>query len=510
MRIIGTETEFGITSEVQPNPIMSSALFVQAYAADGSAARGAIRWDYRGEDPLRDARGFSMDRAAAHPSQLTDEPLDVEEVARPSDAELNLPRPANTVLTNGARLYVDHAHPEYSSPEAAGVVEAALYDRAGEYIAREAISVAASNDALGVYKNNVDGKGASYGSHENYLVRRDADLDDLVGLLIPFFVTRQILCGAGRVGIGPEGQRPGFQISQRADYIENDIGLETTFNRPIVNTRDEPHASSTWRRLHVIIGDANQFDVSNLLKLGTTSLVLWLAENLGSPLEADGLRLADPVDAVSQVSHDPSLTTRLDLKAGGSMTPIEIQRGYYQMCREAKEAAGELTEEDELIFSWWDKILTLLATDIDSAAPYVEWVGKKVLLEQMAARGGLDYSSTKLKALDLQWHDVRVGKNLVERLARAGRVHRLFSDAEIARAATEAPKHTRAYLRGNMIAHHAERVVGAGWTSLVLDLGREDLLRVTMMDPGAMTADELGDISNFNHLTDILQGVTDA
>lgn len=507
MRIIGTETEFGITSEAQPNPIMSSALFVEAYAASGSAARGPIRWDYRGEDPLRDARGFTMDRASAHPSQLTDEPLGVEDVARPSDAELALPRPANTVLTNGARLYVDHAHPEYSAPEAAGVLEAALYDRAGEYIAREAIHVASSNDALGIYKNNIDGKGASYGSHENYLVRRDTDLDDLVGLLMSFFVTRQILCGAGRVGIGSEGERPGFQISQRADYIENDIGLETTFNRPIINTRDEPHASTTWRRLHVIIGDANQFDVSNLLKLGTTSLVLWLAENVGYPLEADGLRLADPVGAVSQVSHDPTLTTRLELKGGGEMTAIEIQRAYLEMCRAAKT---ETSEEDELIFSWWAKVLDLLEGDLDAAAPYVEWVGKKVLLEQMAARGGLDYSSAKLKALDLQWHDLRVGKNLVEKLARAGRVHRLFTDAEIARAATEAPRHTRAYLRGNIIAHHPERVVAAGWTSLVLDLGRPDLLRVTMMDPGAMTASELGDMTNFSQLTDILQGVTDA
>lgn len=510
MRIIGTETEFGITSTTQPNPIMSSALFVEAYAAQGSAARGSIRWDYRGEDPLRDARGFYLDRASAHPSQLTDEPLGVEEVARPSQAELALPRPANTVLTNGARLYVDHAHPEYSAPEAAGVVEAALYDRAGEFIAREAIELARSNDELGIYKNNIDGKGASYGSHENYLVRRDTDLDDIVALLMPFFVTRQILCGAGRVGLGQAGENDGFQISQRADYIENDIGLETTFNRPIINTRDEPHASPTWRRLHVIVGDANQFDVSNLLKLGTTSLVLKVAELVGAPLEADGLILANPVEAVREVSYDPGLTAALELKAGGQKTALEIQRGFYELCHNTLAEAEAIDEEDELVFGWWKKVLDLLATDIDSAAPYVEWVGKKVLLEQMAARGGLTFASAKLKAMDLQWHDLRVGRNLVERLARAGRVHRLFTDEEIARAARTAPAHTRAYVRGEIIAHHPERVVGAGWTSLILDLGRKDVLRVSMMDPGGMTQDDLGDVRDFRRLVDILEGVTDA
>ena len=268
-RVMGIETEYGISVPGDPtaNPMNLSGAVVTAYAARHGIRSSRSGWDYEDEAPLRDARGYDMSRAVADPSQLTDE----------QDPTL-----ANVVLTNGARLYVDHAHPEYSSPEVTGPRAAVVWDRAGELVMREAVQLLSPHGAPGVnlYKNNTDGKGASYGTHENYLMRRSTPFADIVKHLIPFFVARQALCGSGRVGIGTESGRPGFQLAQRSDFFEVEVGLETTLKRPIINTRDEPHAvTDRYRRLHVILGDANHCDVANLLKLGTTSLVLALIED---------------------------------------------------------------------------------------------------------------------------------------------------------------------------------------------------------------------------------------
>ena len=224
---------------------------------------------------------------------------------RPSAAEAALPRATTAVLPNGARLYVDHAHPEYSSPEVLTPRDAVTWDRAGEVVARRAMVALAAGeggtvaDDVVLYKNNVDGKGAAYGSHENFLVRRDLDVNVLSAALIPFLVTRPVLVGAGRVGIGQESERTGYQMSSRSDFFEAEVGLETTFKRPIINTRDEPHADpDVWRRLHVIIGDANQADVAGLVKVGATSLVLRLIE--AGAVDRD-LEVLHPVEALRVV-----------------------------------------------------------------------------------------------------------------------------------------------------------------------------------------------------------------
>ena len=266
-RPVGLETEFGVLRPGDPyaNPVVLSSQVVEAYCA--AADVPAVRWDYEGEDPLADLRGGRLQRSAAHPSQLTDDPTRPAPSgdapppapwgsrARPSAAEAALPQATTAVLVNGARLYVDHAHPEYSSPEVLTPHDALVWDRAGEVVARRAMAVLGDGGQgvgdpaeIVLYKNNVDGKGAAYGSHENYLVRRELPFEELAAVLTPFLVTRPVLVGAGRVGIGQRSERPGFQISQRADYVESEIGLQTTFNRPIINTRDEPHADSThWR-----------------------------------------------------------------------------------------------------------------------------------------------------------------------------------------------------------------------------------------------------------------------
>src|SRR5665647_3518019 len=290
---MGIETEYGVLEPGRPmaNAMLLSSFVVAAHvpARAGSAAR--TRWDYDDEDPLHDARGFHLQRASAAPSMLTDDPAKpapsgpggLQELARPTLEEYDDPSAANVILTNGARLYVDHAHPEYSSPEVTTPRDIVVWDKAGELVMLKATRVMAVNPALpdvALYKNNVDGKGATYGTHENYLVDRAVPFAEIVDVLTPFFVTRTVFIGAGRVGIGQVGQLAGFQLAQRADYIEAEVGLETTLRRPIINTRDEPHADpERWRRLHVIIGDANMLEVATFLKVGTSSLVLWLLEH---------------------------------------------------------------------------------------------------------------------------------------------------------------------------------------------------------------------------------------
>src|SRR3982750_3508660 len=295
-RVMGTEVEYGISVQGQPlaNPMVASSQVVNAYASATLKARRA-RWDFEEESPLRDARGFDMSREVADASQLTDEDLGL----------------ANVILTNGARLYVDHAHPEYSTPEVTTPLDVVLWDKAGEQVMLDASRMAARTPGatpINLYKNNTDNKGASYGAHENLLMPRSTPFSDIVRHLTPFFVSRQVICGSGRVGIGQDGRDHGFQLSQRADYFEVEGGLETTLKRPIINPRDEPHADpEKYRRLHVIIGDANLSEISTYLKVGTTSLVLamiedrWLTDN-GVDLLVDG-----PVSALRAVSHDFTL-----------------------------------------------------------------------------------------------------------------------------------------------------------------------------------------------------------
>ncbi|MGH3922123.1 MAG: proteasome accessory factor PafA2 family protein, partial [Pseudonocardiaceae bacterium] len=259
-RIMGIEVEYGISvpGDYSANPVLTSTQVVLAYAAAAEVPRAKrARWDYEVESPLRDARGFD---------------LGVPGIAQP-DPELDDLGAANVILTNGARLYVDHAHPEFSAPEVTNPRDAVIWDKAGERIMEEAALRARTvpnQPPFQLYKNNVDGKGASYGTHENYLMARSTPFTLVIAGLTPFFVSRQVVCGSGRVGIGPAGEHAGFQLSQRADYIEVEVGLETTLKRGIINTRDEPHADADkYRRLHVIIGDANLAEYSTYLKVGT-------------------------------------------------------------------------------------------------------------------------------------------------------------------------------------------------------------------------------------------------
>jgi Pup amidohydrolase len=485
-RVMGIETEYGISVPGDPaaNPMILSGHVVNAYASAHGVRSGRASWDYADEAPLRDARGFEISRALADPSQLTD----VED-----------PTLANVVLTNGARLYVDHAHPEYSSPEVTNPRDAVTWDRAGELIMLEAVRRLQDRPGLpgvNLYKNNTDGKGASYGTHENYLMRRETPFADIVRHLVPFFVVRQVICGSGRVGIGQDSRTPGFQLSQRADFFEVEVGLETTLKRPIINTRDEPHAvADVYRRLHVIIGDANHCDVANLLKLGMTSLVLALIEDRAMTKD---LTLAKPVATLHQISHDPSLQAKVTLRDGGQMTALELLWEYHDAVAAYLEVRGLGGDDDPHtaeVMRLWGCVLHRLEIDPALCAADLDWVAKLQVLEGYRERDDLDWSDSRLRAIDIQWSDVRPEKGLFHRLAARGRMTSLVDPAAVEKAVTTPPEDTRAWFRGTCLDRFPTQIAAASWDSVIFDVpGRQALQRVPMLEPERGTRAHVGAI----------------
>jgi proteasome accessory factor PafA2 len=471
-RVMGTETEMGISVQGQPtaNPMVASSQVVNAYASSTLRARRA-RWDFEEESPLRDARGFDMSREAADPSQLTDEDLGL----------------ANVILTNGARLYVDHAHPEYSTPECTNPRDVVKWDKAGEQVMLDASRFAAQIPGAApilLYKNNTDNKGASYGAHENYLMRRSTPFSDIVRHLTPFFVSRQVVCGAGRVGIGQDGREHGFQVSQRADYFEVEVGLETTLKRPIINTRDEPHADpEKYRRLHVIIGDANLAEISTYLKVGTTSLVLAMIEDRFLSVD---LAVEQPVRTLRDVSHDPTLKHVLSLADGRKMTAVQLQMEYLDLAKKYVEdrLGADADPQTVDVLARWESVLSQLEEDPMLCARELDWVAKLQLLQQYRDRDGLGWDDAKLHLIDLQYADIRPDKGLYHRLVRMGRIERLLADDEVAKAMHKPPEDTRAYFRGRCLEQYADQIAAASWDSVIFDLpGRESLQRVPTIDP---------------------------
>jgi Pup amidohydrolase len=474
-KFVGVETEFGITVDgpTEVNPVLASSMVVGAYRAAG---RREVRWDHSDEHPLRDARGFEV-------------PDPHEPV---TDDELGL---ANTVLTNGARFYVDHAHPEYSSPECSNARDLVIWDKAGERILEDAARRAALTLPAGsrvlIHKNNTDGKGAAYGTHENYLVPRSVPFGRLTRELLPFFVSRLLYVGAGRLGTEFDDPDVPFQLSQRADFFEVEVGLETTLKRPLMNTRDEPHADpERYRRLHVINGDANLCEVATFLKVGTLLLVLDVIEDeaLGSvPV------LAEPVRAFHQISHDLTGRLPLRLEDGSTATAIELQWHYLEAVKRAVKDR-DLTPVEVEVLERWEAVLATAEVDPRALSGKVDWATKLELLEGYRDRHGLGWDHDRLKMVDLQYHDVRQDKGLYQRLAARGRVERLVSEEEIQHAISSPPEDTRAWFRGECLRLFPERVVAAGWDSLIFDVGQAALQRVPMMEPGRGTREHVGEL----------------
>jgi Pup amidohydrolase len=483
-RVMGTETEYGIAVPGQPgaNAMVISSQVVNAYQAATSARARRARWDFEEENPLRDARGFDLARDAADSAQLTDEDLGL----------------ANVILTNGARLYVDHAHPEYSAPECTNPLDAVTWDKAGERVMAEAAARAAAMPgapAIQLYKNNTDNKGVSYGCHENYLMSRSTPFASIVRHLTPFFVSRQVVCGAGRVGRGADGAGEGFQISQRADFFEVEVGLETTLKRPIINTRDEPHADpEKYRRLHVIIGDANMSEISSYLKLGTTSLVLAMIEDRFLAVD---LSVEAPVAELRAVSHDPTCRHLVTLRDGRKMTAVQLQLEYLDLARKYTEDryGADVDAQTKDVLDRWESVLTRLGEDPMLTARELDWVAKLELLEGYRARDHLGWNHPRLQLVDLQYSDVRPERGLYNLMAAKGRLTRLVQESAVARAADEPPADTRAYFRGRCLRKYPESVAAASWDSVIFDIpGRESLQRVPTLEPLRGTRAHVGDL----------------
>ncbi|MEP7112367.1 MAG: depupylase/deamidase Dop [Ilumatobacteraceae bacterium] len=471
-KVCGIETEYGIMVRgADSNPVTASSLLINAYLALNYRKVG---WDFEDEHPGNDARGFAVDDLLA------------------PDIETNL---VNAVLTNGARYYVDHAHPEISTPECLTALEVVQYDRAAEEIIRESMVAATSHLPDGAeilcHKNNSDGKGNSYGCHENYLLARTVPFGRIASQVTPHFVTRQIVIGAGKVGCelpGMSADDVPFQISQRADFFEEEVGLETTLKRPIVNTRDEPHCdASKYRRLHVIVGDANMSEVATYLKVGTTAIVLAMIED--DALGDDWL-LANPVAAIRQVSHDPTLQRTVLLRSGRRATALEVQWGMLERARKYERShglsvVGEAVGTD--VLARWEAVLLGLESDHSTVSDVVDWVAKQRLVEGYADRHSLKVTDARLKALDLQYHDLRPDKCLANRVG----LQSIIEDADVQSAKTEPPTTTRAYFRGRCLAKWPADIVAANWDSLVFDIGRDPLRRVPMMEPLRGTAEHV-------------------
>ena len=526
--VMGMETEYGILG-AEPEDVVAACL--ETESEQGRCP--GVRWDYSGEYPLRDARGFEVDRSAVDPSMLTDVPgaasvegpvpgrLRTTVVARLTAQEEAWQRGTATCLSSGGRLYVDHGHPEYATPECTGAAQATLADRAGDLlVARGAELLRRRGVAARLFKNNVDGKGATYGTHENYLVPRAIDFDDLVQALVPLLVVRPLLVGSGRVGTGAVAQNADFQISQRADYLEKVVGLGTTVNRPLVNTRDEPHADpERWRRLHLVAGDANCFDTMNWLKLGMTSLVLQVLAD-GVPASWRRLRLADPVAQARDVSRDIRLSGALELADGRRLSALEILEHYLETVRSHLEGHGRPAPapagdplrpnlaaladgtdtdgaETGAILAFWEASLSELEAlrtsggepgESRGPAGHLEWVAKQQLLEATARRHPGARGRDVLHAVDLAWSELSpAGRGLSEQVP-AGVVARSgLGDQMLEAALSEPPATTRAWLRGRLVNAYPGQVVAAGWHSMVLETGEKDQRRLPLTDPLSFT-----------------------
>ena len=463
-KVMGTEIEYGITvkNDRDFDPISSCVLLVNSYREESTAK---ILWDYDQENPLADARGFQVEGEKYTPNQQ-------ENIAR------------NKTLANGARYYVDHAHPEYSCPEVTNARDLVIHEKAGERIVeqsrRDANRVLPPGTQMLIYKNNSDRKGNSYGSHENYLMDRRTSFKQIVEHLMPFFVTRQIYSGAGKVGSENRAHPCEYQLSQRADFFETEVALDTMVKRPIINTRDEPHADrEKYRRLHVIVGDANMSEFTIWLRNGLTALVLAMIED--GAVDRD-LSFRDPVRAIKEISHDATCRREVEMQSGRRRTAIQVQRDYLEMAQRYV-AKREVTAEVKELIVEWERVLDSLERDPMELRGEIDWIIKRALIEGFMERKGVDWGSPQVQMLDLQYHDLRPDRGLYYVLERQGRVKRVVTDEEIERAILHPPEDTRAYFRGGCLRRYGAQVFGVNWDSISFGIGDEPIKRVMMVEP---------------------------
>lgn len=462
-RVLGSESEFGIAAKDPDglDPVSNSLQLIGHYPS--LPAPQAI-WDYENENPLLDVRGFEVEGERERPGP-------------------DYNRLLNKPLSNGGRLYVDGAHPEYSTPECTNPRELVAFERAGERILAECLRALASargGEKLVIYKNNTDGKGNSYGYHENYLLARSVPFDRIIRVLLPFLVSRQIFAGAGKVGAENQTEPAEYQISQRSDFCECLVDLNTMVKRPIINTRDEPHADpAKYRRLHIIVGDSNMAELSTYLKVGTLSILLDMIEG---GVDFPNLDLEDPVRAIKQVSRDLEMKGTVKLAGGRAMTAIGIQRAYLKGAMDFY-ACHELTQVTKDVLVRWEEVLDKLEQDPMQLVRELDWVAKRQMIHSYMDRKGCGWNDSRVLLLDLQYHDVRPEKGLYYTLERSNLIDRVLHDSEIVRAEHAPPTGTRAYFRGNCLKKFGREVYAASWTSVLLDVGNTTIKKIPLMEP---------------------------
>ncbi|MDQ4501027.1 Pup--protein ligase [Sinomonas sp. ASV322] len=395
-------------------------------------------------------------------------PLAPEEVARYLFRKVvSWGRSSNVFLGNGSRLYLDvGSHPEYATAECDDVAQLVAHDRAGERILVDLIDEAQKrlreegfDGSVYLFKNNTDTAGNSYGSHENYLIPRRTEFSRLAEILIPFLVTRQLLCGAGKVLRTPHG--PVYAFSQRADHIWEGLSSATTRSRPIINTRDEPHADAEhFRRLHVIVGDSTMSETTTMMKIGTVDLILRMIE---SGVIMRDLRMENPIRSIREISHDLSGRAVVRLANGTEMTALDMQRVYLEKASHFVGQHGAHTPHVARILGLWERTLDAIESgDTSGIDTEVDWAIKKKLIDSYCARHGVDLDSARVAQLDLTYHDISPERGLFFLLQRRGQAARVVDDAAIATAVESPPQSTRARLRGRFV--QAAQAAGADYT----------------------------------------------
>ena len=467
-RLFGLETEYGIQVDGvdEVDVVVESMELIRCYLREDFVAL----WDYDLENPRKDMRGFEVD-------ELLNDKDETVHLQRDRDRRIPLKElKSDLIISNGARLYNDHTHPEYSTPECYSLRDLIAFDRAGDRIVNHCASRRTKMRGSGtvrLYKNNTDFDGHSYGCHENYLLGRDIPFQSVIEGLLPFLVTRQIFAGAGKVGVEADRSREGqplFQLAQRSDFFECIASVDTMTRRPLVNTRDEPHADPAhYRRLHIILGDANMSEHATCLKVGSMLLVLDLLD-LGL---LPGFVLADPVGALKSISRDQSRSWTLELDDRTQTNAIEIQLAYLDR---AKGLASGRDEETDWVLRQWENALESLSRDPMELMGTCDWVTKKWMLDAFAESEGLDWENPKdrgwLQSQDLEYHNVDPDEGLFLMLEGGEDVAcgRLTSEEEVARAMVRAPKGTRAYFRGRSLEKFGSSIRSLNWDSIEFNL----------------------------------------
>ena len=460
-RLCGIETEYGIQVDevAKMDVVVESMELIRCYLQQDFVAI----WNYARENPRLDMRGFEVDELRNDQDETVHLQRDRQRKIPLKDLKSDL------IIHNGARLYNDHTHPEFSTPECYGLHDLVAVDRAGERILLQCARRRTDTRSGGVvrlYKNNTDFEGHSYGCHENFLLSREIPFQQVIDGLLPFVVTRQIFAGAGKVGVEQDhkARAATYQLAQRSDFFEVIASVDTMHRRPLVNTRDEPHANSArYRRLHLIVGDANMCEYATALKMGSTALVIDLLE-VG---ELPACELADPIGALKEISRDESLCWSLGLAGGRSSSALELQ----VLIMERAEALFKgRDEETDWILEAWSSTLESLGRDPQELVGRLDWVTKKWLLDAFVESEGLDWEKPEdriwLQSQDLEYHNVDPAEGLFLMLEDQGQVECLIADEQVLKAMVEPPRDTRAYFRGKALQKFSDKVLSLNWDSI--------------------------------------------